>query len=573
LGKNELRMAAAVIGAVLLLFLIRATGCPRLTRHDERVGAYVMDAVQNGNWFVQKDSTGEVASKPPLMTWCVAAASLLTGGVGLVALHIPAMASLGATALVMLIAGGRLFGWRAGFLAACAYVLSPAGATQLATARYDGLLALMVILGALAAFRAWVTGTGWTWFWLAAAFGTLAKGPLAVVLGAAGLLAAFLEKRSGTSLPFRGNHAVGILLFLLICGGWFALAYGGLGQPLVDKMIGRELVGHALGSDDDPSPRGLLKPPIDCLLGFAPWSLLALVSFWRVWKRPNGDSTIRRFERFLLCGFLAGLVIFCAAGHQQGRLIVPLIPFAALLTGRELSEATRPWSNRRVFRTALLLAVLFAVGVFFDAHVLLGRSQRDLETMRAQQASRLIAERVGSNAPLTYVDSPFGVQFYLNNVRPTVSFERAAALLRGNASAWVVVCDFARLQKELGSDAATLREVLRWPETGEPWIRVVGNRPSPATNEPVAMLLGPLLTEAESLHLDHPRLGYHRGTELTFRGDAVRGRVRIENQGDTVQKVRIRIIDEASRTAATEVESNLPPEATWSSPGSVQATR
>lgn len=574
LEASELKKAAAlIVAAVLILFLVRQTGYPILSRHDERVGAYVLDVVQNGNWIIQKDSGGEIAAKPPLLTWCAASVTFVMGRITQFAIYLPSAVSLCATALVLLVAGGRLLGWRAGFFAACAYVISPAGATQLAVARYDGLLALMVILAALAAFRAWVNGSGWTWFWLAAAFGTMAKGPLAVVLGAAGLLAAVWERRSGSRLPFRGNHLLGILIFLLICGGWFVLAYRELGQSLIDKMIGRELVGHAVGTEDPTAPLGIFKPPVDFLLGFAPWSLVTLVSFWRVWKRPNPDTQTRRLERFLCCAFFAGLIVFCLAEHQKGRLIVPLMPFAALLAGRELSDITLPWSNRRILKTAMLVATLFALGVFVYAHVLLRRNSRVQETLEEQQAARFILERLGQDAPLTYVDSPFAVQFYLNRVHPAVSFERAAALLRSLPAAWVVVSDYAQLQKEVGTNVTPWHEVLRWPETGEPSIRIVGNQPIPIGTQPVAMLLGPLHIEAQSLHLERHRTNYRAGTELNFRGNATQGTLRIENQGDSRQSARIRIFDENPAIAPTENATSLAPGETWSWPKHAQTMK
>lgn len=564
LFKSDLRMAAALlVAAWLAFFLIRATGYPRLTRHDERVGAYVMDAIQNGNWFVQKDSTGEIASKPPLLTWCASAASVLTGRVSRFTLHLPAATALCATALVLLLAGRKMFGWRAGFFAGFAYLVSSSGYTQLAVARYDGLLALMVILAALAAFRAWVTASGWTWFWLAAALGTLAKGPLALLLSAAGLLAAVWEHRAGSPLKFRGSHYAGLLLFLLITGGWLALAYRELGQPLIDKMIGRELIGHAVGSTEEFSLLGTLKPSGDFLVNFAPWSLFAVLAFWRVWKRPDPEVLTRRFERFLVCGFVAGLMVFSLAGHHKSRLIVPLIPFAALLAGREVSEIILPWSNRRIFKTAMLLVALFGTGVFLHAHLLLQRSPRVQETLEAQQVARLIVERLGADAPLTYVDSPFAVQFYLNRIRPPVSFQRAADLLRGNVAAWVVVRDFAGLEKQLGPDAPSLHEVAHWPVTGKPFIRVVGNQPLPMTNQPTAMLLGPLCLETQSLHLERSKISYRRGTELDFHGNAALGKLRIENQGDSPQTLRVRIIDEASTQAPTEGQCRLLPGAEW----------
>jgi hypothetical protein len=213
----------------------------------------------------------------------------------------------------------------------------------------------------------------------------------------------------------------------------------------------------------------------------------------------------------------------------------------------------------------MLLVALFGTGVFLHAHLLLQRSPRVQETLEAQQIARLIVERLGADTPLTYVDSPFAVQFYLNRIRPPVSFQRAADLLRGNAAAWVVVRDFARLELELGPGDGRFHEVMRWPLTGEPWIRVVGNHPFPITNQPVALLIGDIRVEEQFLHLEHPRQNYRRGTALDFRGNAAQGRLRIENQGDSPRAVRIRIFDETAGTAATEVESNLPPGATWTS--------
>lgn len=551
---------------VLLFFVIRTTGYPLLGRHDVRVSSYVLDAVQNGNWIIQKDYGGEIAAKPPLLTWCAAVTTLLTGRISRVAIHLPAAVALCATALALLAGGRSRFGERAGFLAAMIYVVSPAGYSQLATARYDGLLAFMVVLSAFAAFRAWHCGSGWIWFWLAAAAGTLVKGPLAVLLGGAGLLAYFWEWRTGSRLPLRGNHFPGLLLFLLICGGWFLLAYAQLGQPLINKMIGRELIGAAVGAEDGPSPWGPLKPPRDFLITFAPWSFACLYSFWRIWKRPDADPTRRRFERFLASSLLAGIIVFSAGGHRQSRLIVPLLPLAALLAGRELATLLALWSDRKLFRLAAVLAVGMGIGIFIHGHFLMRRSPRVTETSAARQTARLIREQLGPEAPLTYVDSPFAVQFYLNDVRPAASFERAAALLRGGAGALVVVRDVDRLRKQMGPDADRLHEILRLPPTGEPWIQVLGNQPQPLTNQPVALLLGPLRVELDSLRLQRLRINYRHGIDLFVHGNPAPGKLRVENQSASPQWVRLRLIEAKSGRVITETKRSLAPGTVWDFP-------
>ena len=55
----------------------------------------------------------------------------------------------------------------------------------------------------------------------------------------------------------------------------------------------------------------------------------------------------------------------------------------------------------------MLLVAMFIIGGFIEAHTVLRRSPRVQETLDAQHVSRLILERLGADAPLTHVDSPF----------------------------------------------------------------------------------------------------------------------------------------------------------------------
>src|SRR5438093_6985453 len=273
------RWLGLFLGATaIVLFAIALAGQPNLLDNERRVGAYVLDAVHNGRWLCQRDATGEIASKPPAITWIAATAALCFDQINRFCVYLPSASATFAVALVLLGAGRKRFGWRAGFLAALAYLLSPMGDKAVATARYDGLFALPVTLSALAAFHSWNSGRDWLWFWLAATFGTLVKGPLGLILGSAGLLAAFWERRSGTPHPIRGSHWPGLILFLGITGAWFAAACADMGQPFIDKVLGRELVGHIVKSGHDHRPvEGFYEPPLAFSTLFAPWSLVALV--------------------------------------------------------------------------------------------------------------------------------------------------------------------------------------------------------------------------------------------------------------------------------------------------------
>jgi hypothetical protein len=495
LSENEARVSspntepphlAAILALIAVsIFVIALSGMPNLMDNEQRVAAYVLDAVQNGNWICQRDTTGDIASKPPMYTWIAALATLPFERINRFSLYLPSALATLAVSLIIFRVGRAQFGWQSGFLAAMAYLLSPLADRQVTLPRYDGLFTVPVALGAMAAFQAWLSGRGWTWFWLWAAVATMVKGPLGIVLAAGGLLAVWWEKRSGTPLRIRGPHWAGIGLFLLICGGWFLLAYRELGDALLAKMVGKELVGHAVGSDTTNFPlAGFYEPAYSFVRFFAPWSVIACLGFWRVWRRPSPDEQTRRFERFLFCWFFVGLLIFSVAAHQRGRLIFPLIPAAALLAGRELAHWVTLWSPERIRRTALAATAVFLMGTGLYHHVLLRRSTKVQETIGMRDLAGELRRRLGDEFPLYHVDSPFALQFYLNTARRQISTARAAELLSGGAPAVVTVRDFVKLRNELPPQIV-LHQIAGWPASKEATVRVVSNVPRPESNRTI----------------------------------------------------------------------------------------
>lgn len=542
------------------IFIIALTGYPNLVDNERRIGGYVVDAVQNGNWWVQTDLTGTVATKPPLLTWIAALVTLGLGEITRFAIYLPSALATVGVALVVLAAGKRHFGWQAGFLAALMYLLSSAGHRQMMTARYDGLLALPVTLAALAAFRAWSLGRGWTWFWLAGAFGTLAKGPIALVLGGGGLLAHLWERRTRPETRLRGSHWLGVLVFLIICGGWFLLAYTDMGQPLLRQMLGRELAAHAIGAGGNKMMfLGFYEPPLSFLADFAPWSLLACVGFWRVWRHPEPESDARRFERFLVCWFFLGLLLFCVAAHQRGRLIVPLLPAAALLAGRELARWLQFWSTARLLKAASGLAVFVLSFLVLYHHFLLGHSTRVQTTLGMRELAAKVRGTFGEQFPLVHVDTPFALQFYLNTVRPLTSFERAAALLRGDDPAFVAVSSFDKLLAQSHTNFSAIHEFARWPTNGKPLVRIVSNQPLSGSSARLATVLGPFLVRMEGLKLVRTK-----GHELVLRHGNKAASISILNQTQTYQPARIRLLASAPGKADFVVERIVAPGETWS---------
>jgi 4-amino-4-deoxy-L-arabinose transferase-like glycosyltransferase len=457
------------------LFAITLSGFPQYTDNEWRLSAYVLDVLENGRWFCPTDANGDVISKPPMLVWLGVLGAAFTGRVNGFAMYWPTAAAAMATAMLLFVYGRKFFGWRAGLLSAMAYALSYIALSQMSMARYDGLLSLPVTAAALAAFSAWQTGKGWTWFWLFSALGTLVKGPIALVLPAFGLASCFWERKSHPAeLPrLRGSHLPGILLYLLLTVGWFALAYVQTGQPLIDKMLGRELVRHAV--QDGGGPLSGIAGPGKSFLGiYAPWSLIAIACFWRILRRPAADPRHRQLERFLFVFFFLGIVMFSVAAHQRGRLIYPLVPAAALLVGGQLSRWTSRVPQAALLRGCSALAVIFLGACFIYTHVLLGRSTRAGETLAMKQLAQHLTS-ANAQLPLIYVAAPLSLKVWMNSRQPDASPQQAAAWLAGAAPAYVVTRNPGMVRSTTSN--TRLFEVFSW-SSGRSTIVILSNRQS-----------------------------------------------------------------------------------------------
>jgi 4-amino-4-deoxy-L-arabinose transferase-like glycosyltransferase len=537
----------------LALFGIRLLELPEVADeyHQERAAAYVMDALRNGHWICQYGAEGEVSSKPPLYTWLAALASLPFGrGTWFALVLPPALATLGA-ALLILAAGRRWFGATAGVFAALAYLLSPIGLKQVALARIDPVFTFAVLLTALLGFRAWTEGRGWLAFWLAAAAATLTKGPLGLLLGGIGLVAAWWERKAGSPAPLRGSQVPGILLFVAITGGWLAWAYAAMGPPLVQTMLGNELVKHAVGGRDNEVPfREFYKPALYVLSRFLPWSLFALVGLWRVWRHPSATDATRRFERFLFCLFAGGLLVFSLAAHQRPDLIFPLIPAAALLAGRELDRLTarlRPRTLRVGLAGVIALSLVLAV----LNPLVLRRNDTNFRRSRVVwEVADLVRAQAGESFPLTYLDAPYGMQFCLNTKLPFVSEDRARKLLSGEAAAFVVTG-----QTRAWPGLSPLHTIIDRPMVRKERLEILGNVPELKWTDRMATYVGPI-----HVRLDKVKGMEVRGEEFRFRRADADASVTLTNESGEPQRVRLRWVGGAPGTTA---ERWLAPGETW----------
>jgi 4-amino-4-deoxy-L-arabinose transferase-like glycosyltransferase len=461
------------------LFLVRWTAPSDLLDKDqERPAAYMADAALNGNWIVQVDDHGRVCSKPPVYTWLGAGLILLMGKINAFALYFPsALGVLGCCILIWYFGGPR-FGYPAAFLGASFLLFSSIGVRILYLARTDALFSFATFLTACVGYGCRCRNWNWIWFWLAAALSTLTKGPLGLVLAAGGLIGLIRSAPPAGDQSYK-SHVSGVLLYLILCAGWFWLAYLQLGDAVIDKLIGRELYGHTNWRSDrfSLSYFFFITPFLFFLSRFFPWSIAAISGLWQVWKRPAVDADARCFERFIASYLGCGILLFSVFPHQRADHLFPLLPAAGLLAGREVIRwASKRKLERYVLPSVLGFWLLFAVGFgVYYFKIDPATNPWFARTAGVQQLAARLETRIDTKDHLYFVDTPYGFQFHLNTMKQRITYEEAARLLSGDEAVIVSIRSMEALKKCL-PPTVTLHMVIRWPETGKGFIFVVSNR-------------------------------------------------------------------------------------------------
>ncbi|NJL72533.1 MAG: hypothetical protein HC888_13680 [Candidatus Competibacteraceae bacterium] len=357
-----------------------------------------------------------------------------------------------------------------------------------------------------------------------------------MLFAASGLLAIFWEKGAGKENLLRPTQLVGAGLCFSIGLLWFYAAWKSLGDPLIDKMLEKELIGHVVGDAGKPIPGSRLPVPFLYLLStFMPWGLVAVAGAVRLIRRPPDNEGARRFARYCLVVVGTGLLVLGLASHQRHLHLWPLVPCVALLAGWEMSQ----WQRlRQMAPQRLMLGLAGAAAVFFVVagyyrSVALQDDPRVIDTMMAEQIAADIRGEVGSAFPLIHVRTPYAVQFYLGTMSQRVSTMQAAEALAGEASAFALVQGTDKIQ-----DLAErpLFELRRWPMADRKDLVLISNHPRLEYTERMATYEEDLLVEMRNLHY------YDRdGNRMAFWSKAPSGSLRIINKGPDTETREILI--------------------------------
>lgn len=368
------RWAAGFLLALFSCLLILPNLSYPLVDPDEgRYAEISREMLESGDYVVPTQFGKPYLDKPPLLYWLTAASFELFGISEAAARLIPALAALLTIAAVYAL-GSRLFGhttaWLAGLglISCCGFLLS---------GRFvfiDTLLTLFTTVGVLAGCLACRREQIHRKWWLIAAFscalGTLAKGPIALVLCLPPLIA--------------GRWLAGLPAVRWRNWAWFAGVVGTLTIPwflMVDARQPGFLFDFIWTHHFDRFSTGLAHSepwwyyvPV-LLVGMAPCSILfPAVATFLVDSSEAARAWRSRDLGILVLAASWTLLLFSLSACKLPPYVLPAIPLICLVVGRGLEVILRNQVHNRFLNfvrhnsprhiiAALLMGALITAGV------------------------------------------------------------------------------------------------------------------------------------------------------------------------------------------------------------------
>lgn len=348
------RVPLLFLGLLLAVFAMRDLWSP----DEPDFAECVKEMRQRGAWLLPYLNGQPYSEKPILFYWLMKGSAILgdtlthglgfTQGVAAWALRLPSVAA----------AAAFLFGfrsWAARFLdadradlGALILAATPIWLWQAQTIQIDMVFAALLAWSWLCWAGGWLLARGGTearrpgearwWFlaaYLAAALAFLAKGPLALVL-TGGVVLAFLAWQRDLGALARMELGRGLALMALVVLPWYAAAALKGGPAYAYQMIVHQNLERALHAWDHIQPFWMY---VKYLAGdFFPWCLL-LPALALGLARERG--TRRPAERFLLVAAAVPFVLLSCSQSKQGKYILMIYPFLALLLAGLLARAGR----------------------------------------------------------------------------------------------------------------------------------------------------------------------------------------------------------------------------------------
>jgi len=329
---------AALIAALLYL---PGLGTPALWEPDEgRYAEIAREMVVSGDYVTPRDNLVRYFEKPPLVYWAEAGAIHLFGA-NEFAVRLPAALFTIAEVAVTCLMGEAMFGPVAGLVGAIILALCPLVFVLARFATLDPALAFFVTSALSAFYLASESGdfanaAGRRRMYTAStmlALGTLAKGPVALILaGAIALVWMVIEHRTRQvgRMPIAGCIAI----YIAIAVPWFVVAE--MRNPgFLRFFFVHEHFQRFISSQEHGWGPYFFIPIV--LAGTWPWLFFVSAGISASSEMPARDKA-RSALRLLGIWFVIIFVFFSIPRSKLGSYILPALPPIAIVSGLGISR-------------------------------------------------------------------------------------------------------------------------------------------------------------------------------------------------------------------------------------------
>lgn len=355
----EKPVRAAVVGAVVgALATLPGLGSGTLWDNSETIyGEVAREIALGSGWIIMHLNGHPWFVQPPLYFWI---AAILAHALGLTTfvLRLPsALATIAMGAAIAYALAARV-SERAGVFASITLSTSLMQAVIGRLAIMDALLNLTVMLAIFAWFRALESGRDRYYVYgaIAAAFGFLAKGPVAPAVALLVIVPYAYWSRGSVRAPRPRTWIVSIAVFVAIIVPWLVALGSRAGISSIVELIGHYTFGRYTGVIENQSGPVWYYVPV-LILGFFPWIAFVPPAFAYGVERVRSEPLWR-------LGFvwtIAPLLFFSFAQTKLPNYVALSLPGLALVTGLYFEAIVRKGASRSAIVAAAVVPVTIAM--------------------------------------------------------------------------------------------------------------------------------------------------------------------------------------------------------------------
>lgn len=339
---------------------------------EPRRAVVALEMILSGDYIVPRINGAVYFNKPPFFNWMIIGLFRLFGSYQAWLVRLPSLVSLLVMTGVLYLFAKKYLGRAIAVLASLLLITSGDiyFFETLISGEIDLFYAMIVFLQVVAIYHFYQTRNYLLLFvlsYLLTAIGVLTKGlPSFLFQGLTLLLVAIWQKDK--KLLFRWQHVAGLVVLLLVAGGYF-LAYSRSAalQPFLINLFAEAKSKSGLGEKQHAVPISVLTFPLQLAKFLLPWSVLFLLFVHRGLRRYLRNSQLLVF---CMLFFVVNIPPYWITGSVKSRYIFMFYPFICTLLAAAWFFAREHFKKavngiEWFFLVFMILAALsFAVGPF-----------------------------------------------------------------------------------------------------------------------------------------------------------------------------------------------------------------